>query len=165
MASKPTLRPQKHKIRLKLNGRVTTCETEPNRTLLEMIREDFGDTSPKEVCGGGNCGACTVLLDGKAVYSCLILAVECDGSSIGTVAGLGEGESLHPIQESFLSHDAYQCGYCTPGQIMSAVALLEEVSDPTTEQVVCGMSGNLCRCGAYQNILQAVLDSSKETSS
>jgi len=143
-------------VTLTVNGRSVDVHVEPRRTLLSVLREELGLTGAKEGCGEGNCGACTVLLDGQAVYACMTLAVECDGGEIRTVEGLADGEELHPVQGAFLEHDGYQCGFCTPGQIMAAVALLERCPSPTEDEVRQGMAGNLCRCGAYPNITASV---------
>jgi len=144
-------------VTLTVNGRSVDVHVEPRRTLLSVLREELGLTGAKEGCGEGNCGACTVLLDGHAVYACMTLAVECDGGEIRTVEGLADGEELHPVQGAFLEHDGYQCGFCTPGQIMAAVALLERCPSPTEDEVRQGMAGNLCRCGAYPNITASVI--------
>jgi aerobic-type carbon monoxide dehydrogenase small subunit (CoxS/CutS family) len=125
------------------------------RTLLDALREDFNLTGAKKVCNMGNCGACTVLADGHAMYACLLLAVDCDGRQITTIEGIGQGEELDPVQRAFIETDAFQCGYCTPGQIMSLRALLNETPDPTDEEIERAVSGNLCRCGAYLHIREA----------
>jgi len=143
-------------------------------SLLDVLRERLGITSPKKGCDHGQCGACTVLLDGRRALSCLALAVAHDGAEITTAAGLAEGDDLHPLQRAFIARDAFQCGYCTPGQIMSAVGMLREAEagwpsavtgDLSTERVALDedeirerMSGNLCRCGAYANIVPAIVD-------
>jgi aerobic-type carbon monoxide dehydrogenase small subunit (CoxS/CutS family) len=149
-------------VRLRVNGEEVTLHVEPHRTLLDVLRYELGLTGAKEGCGQGNCGACTVLLDGEAVYACLTLAIDCAGCEVRTVEGLAQGGMLHPVQSAFVGHDGYQCGYCTSGQVMSAVALLEHNPDPTREEVVRAMSGNLCRCGAYQGIVEAVLAAAGE---
>jgi xanthine dehydrogenase YagT iron-sulfur-binding subunit len=143
-------------VTLRVNGEPSTVYVEPHRTLLDVLREELGLTGAKEVCGEGNCGACTVLLDGESVYSCLTLAIECEGREVRTVEGLARGPELHPVQAAFIEHDGYQCGYCTPGQVMAAVALLEHNPQPTEDEVRREMSGNLCRCGAYKGIVAAV---------
>lgn len=149
--------PEKTAIRLDVNGQSQMVEVEPRRTLLDTLRVDLGLTGAKQVCDMGNCGACTVLLDGAAVYSCLTLAIECEGKTITTIEGLSQGESLHPLQQAFVQHDALQCGFCTPGQVLAAHALLERNPSPSEAEVVAGMSGNLCRCGAYRGIIDAVM--------
>jgi aerobic-type carbon monoxide dehydrogenase small subunit (CoxS/CutS family) len=149
--------PDRVMVTLRVNGRLVQVHIEPRRTLLSMLREELGLTGAKRSCGRGECGACTVLLDGETIYSCLTLAIECEGREIRTVEGLAQGERLHPVQEAFLEVDGYQCGFCTPGQVMSAVALLEHNPHPTEEDVRREMVGNVCRCGAYPNILRAVL--------
>jgi len=141
---------------LRVNGERVTVHVEPHRTLLDVLRDELGLTGAKHVCGEGNCGACTVLLDGETVYACLTLAIECEGSEVRTVEGLARGGALHPVQAAFVEHDGYQCGYCTPGQVLAAVALLEQEPNPTEDEIRLAMSGNLCRCGAYQGIVAAV---------
>jgi xanthine dehydrogenase YagT iron-sulfur-binding subunit len=138
-----------------LNGSDRTLSVEPRRTLLDALRHDLALTGTKKVCDMGNCGACTVLLDGRAVYSCLTLAVECAGREVTTIEGLAQGSELDPVQRAFIEADAFQCGFCTPGQIMSLRGLLNEHPAPTDDQILRAVSGNLCRCGAYQNILRA----------
>ena len=131
---------------------------DPSTTLLDALREQTALKGTKKGCDMGACGACTVLIDGKRVLSCLTLAVRCEGQSIRTIEGLAEGDDLHPVQAAFLAHDALQCGYCTPGQIMSAVALIDEGHAKTDDDIREWMSGNICRCGAYPNIVAAVRD-------
>ena len=147
-------------ITLIINGTKRTVEVEdPRVTLLDLLRERLHLTGTKKGCDRGQCGACTVLLDGRRINSCLALAVSQDGADVLTVEGLARGDELHPVQAAFIAHDALQCGFCTPGQIMSAVGLIQEGQagdDP--ERVREGMSGNLCRCGAYRGITEAVLD-------
>lgn len=149
--------PNKVSMTLSVNGRREAVEVEPRRTLLEALRIDMGLTGTKLVCDMGNCGACTVLVDSTAVYSCLTLALDCAGKAITTVEGLSEDGKIAPLQQAFIQHDALQCGFCTPGQLMAAHALLERNPHPTEAEVVAGMSGNLCRCGAYRGIVNAVL--------
>jgi aerobic-type carbon monoxide dehydrogenase small subunit (CoxS/CutS family) len=144
-------------VQININGRDRQIYIEPRRTLLSVLREELGLTGTKYGCGEGNCGACTVILDGAPVYACLTLAIDCEGRKVRTIEGLTKEGQLHPVQRAFIEHDGYQCGYCTPGQIMSAVALLEQNPHPTEAEVRHEMTGNLCRCGAYPNILQAVL--------
>jgi aerobic-type carbon monoxide dehydrogenase small subunit (CoxS/CutS family) len=152
----------KHKISFVINGEAKEVEIEPNRTLLKMLREDLDLIGAKEGCGAGECGACTVLVDNKAVNSCLMLAVEADGKEILTIEGLSDGINLDPLQESFIKHNALQCGYCTPGMVMSAKALLNRNPHPAEEDVKEALAGNLCRCTGYQRIVDAVLDVAKK---
>ena len=145
-----------HVISVTINGETRRLAVEPREVLLDLLRERLDLTGTKRVCTMGNCGACTVHLDGRAVYSCLVLGVECDGRELRTVEGLADGEELHPVQRAFIEHDAFQCGYCTPGQIMSLAALVDGAGDAIDEAAVLrATSGNLCRCGAYRNILAA----------
>ena len=143
-------------MRLKVNGTVRTIQAEPRVTLLDALRERLDLTGTKKGCDHGQCGACTVLVDGKRVNSCLSLAVMAQGKEITTVEGLAKGEELHPLQQAFIDHDGFQCGYCTPGQLMSGVACLKEGHAKTDDSVREWMSGNLCRCGAYPNIVAAI---------
>ena len=129
--------------------------SKPRRTLLDALREDLGLTGAKPGCEMGNCGACTVLVDGEAIYSCLALAVECQGRAITTIEGLTQGDALDPIQQAFIAHDALQCGFCTPGQVLAMKALLDRNPHPDDEEIDRAMSGNLCRCGAYPKIRAA----------
>ena len=152
----------KHKIRFTINGEVKEIEVQPNKTLLKMLREDLDLIGAKEGCGAGECGACTVLVDNEPVNSCLMLAVEADGKEILTIEGLSDGVNLDPLQESFIEHNALQCGYCTPGMVMSAKALLNRNPHPTEEDVKEALAGNLCRCTGYQCIINAVLDAAKK---
>ena len=152
-------------VTLQVNGHDVDVLIEPRRTLLSVLREELGLTGAKRGCGRGECGACTVIVDGETVYSCMTLAIDCQGSEIRTVEGLATGEQLHPVQAAFIEHDGYQCGFCTPGQVMSAVALLEHNPHPTKDQVRHEMAGNLCRCGAYPNIVRAVLAAAQEGAS
>lgn len=144
-----------------VNGRDVEVTIEPRRTLLSVLREDLGLIGTKEGCGEGNCGACTVMLDGRTIYACLMLAIDCEGRRIRTIEGLSEGTKLHPVQEAFVQEDGYQCGFCTSGQVMSAVALLQETPNPSRSEIRREMAGNLCRCGAYPNIVEAVLTASE----
>lgn len=160
----------KYSIKFILNGEEIEHETIPNITLLKMLREDFDLTGAKEGCGAGECGACTVIMDGVAVNACLVLAPEIDGRVIQTIEGLADGTHLDPLQVAFIDHAALQCGYCTPGMIMTAKALLEENPTPTYEEIKVGISGNLCRCTGYKKIVQAIqsvvdqnLNASKDT--
>jgi xanthine dehydrogenase YagT iron-sulfur-binding subunit len=145
-------------ITLDINGETRRLEVAPWTTLLDLLRLDLDLTGTKKGCDHGQCGACTVLLDGQRVNSCLTLAVMKDGSSVTTIEGLGADGALHSMQRAFVEHDAFQCGYCTPGQIMSSVALIEEGRAQTPDEIRELMSGNLCRCGAYPNIVAAIED-------
>ena len=143
---------------LQVNGKRVPLSIEPRTSLLDALREYAGLTGTKKGCDRGSCGACTVHIDGRRVNSCLTLAVRAEGRAVTTIEGLASGDELHPMQAAFLHHDAYQCGYCTPGQIMSAVALIQEGHAGTDAEIREHMSGNLCRCGAYANIVDAVRD-------
>lgn len=151
----------KRLISLTVNGEEHQVVVEPRTTLLEVLRDALGLTGAKEGCSLGNCGACTVLLHGKPVLSCLLLAVEAQGKEIVTIEGLAEGGRLHPIQEAFVEHGAVQCGFCIPGMILSAKALLDENPDPTEEEVKEAISGNLCRCTGYSSAVKAILAAAK----
>jgi carbon-monoxide dehydrogenase small subunit len=141
---------------LKVNGQIREAQVSSERTLLEFLRDDLGLKGTKEGCGEGDCGACTVIMDGMTVNSCLVLAVQAGGSSVLTIEGL-EGESgLHPIQRAFMESGAVQCGYCTPGMILSAKALLDAEPAPSRKQIRLALSGNLCRCTGYEKILDAI---------
>ena len=150
-------------ISLTVNGvRRNVALEDPRVTLLDLLRERLDLTGTKKGCDRGQCGACTVLVDGRRINSCLALAVSCDGAEILTIEGVARGDKLHPVQAAFIAHDGFQCGFCTPGQILSAIGLIEEGQagdDP--ERIREGMSGNLCRCGAYAGIADAVLDAQK----
>ena len=143
-------------VTLRVNGVEHDLALDTRTTLLDALRDAIGLTGTNKGCDQGACGACTVYVDGKRVVSCLTLAAQCDGREITTIEGIAEEGRLHPMQEAFVRHDAFQCGYCTPGQIMSAVALLEEGRAGSDEDIREFMSGNLCRCGAYTNIVAAV---------
>lgn len=143
-------------LRFKVNGEAYTLQVEPRKTLLEVIREDLGLQGTKLGCGGGECGACTVILDGKAVKSCLMLALDARGKEVWTIEGLVAGGDLHPLQRAFVEHGAIQCGYCTPGMIMSSKALLDENPHPTAQEIKDALAGNLCRCTGFTKILEAV---------
>ena len=145
-------------VKLTINGKRYTVEVEPRETLLYVLREKLGLTGTKQVCGKGECGACTVILNGKTVYACMMLAVEAHGAKITTIEGLSKGDKLHPIQQAFIKHDAYQCGFCTPGFELSLKALLEKNPNPNLEEIKKGLSGNLCRCGAYPHIFNVALE-------
>lgn len=143
-------------LHLKVNDEEYRLEVEPQELLLDVIRDKLNLTGTKRGCGTGDCGACTIIIDGKAVNSCLMLAIEADGKEIITIEGLAKKEQLHPLQEAFVQHGAIQCGYCTPGMILSAKALLDENSDPTEEEIRKAIAGNLCRCTGYTKIFQAI---------
>ncbi|HEX32174.1 MAG TPA: (2Fe-2S)-binding protein [Candidatus Acetothermia bacterium] len=144
------------KISFTVNGRVEERDVRDDERLLDLIRDDLQLTGAKEGCGEGECGACTVLIDGKAVASCLVLAPQVDGKDVLTVEGLARGEELHPIQRAFVEKGAVQCGFCTPGFIMSTYALLSVNSDPSDEEILAALEGNLCRCTGYAKIIEAV---------
>ena len=144
-------------VTLTINGEERRLEVEPWTSLLDLLRDKLDLTGTKKGCDHGQCGACTVLIDGRRINSCLKLAVTLDGAEVTTIEGLGQPGNLHPLQAAFIEHDAFQCGYCTPGQICSGVALLAEGRAHSREEVREQMSGNLCRCGAYPNIADAVL--------
>jgi xanthine dehydrogenase YagT iron-sulfur-binding subunit len=143
-------------VTLQVNGRARRLQLDSRVTLLDALREHLDLTGTKKGCDQGACGACTVLLDGKRVLSCLTLAAQCEGREVTTIEGLAGDGSLHPLQAAFIRHDGFQCGYCTPGQIMSAVALLKEGRAGSDEEIREFMSGNLCRCAAYPNIVAAI---------
>src|SRR6185369_78820 len=151
-------------ISLTINGTARSLVLDdPRVTLLDLLRERLGLIGAKKGCDRGQCGACTILADGRRINSCLALALSYDGSDILTIEGVADGETLHPVQSAFIAHDGFQCGFCTPGQIMSAIGLIQEGhagDDP--ERIREGMSGNLCRCGAYAGITEAVLDAQKQ---
>ena len=149
-------------VQTQVNGEPMELLCEPHQTLLEALRDELGLTGTKEGCGTGDCGACSVILNGQLVCSCLVLAAETDGQRVDTVEGLARGETLHPLQQKFLEHAALQCGVCTPGFLMAAKALLERNPDPTETQVRFGLAGNLCRCTGYDKIVRAVLDAAAE---
>jgi xanthine dehydrogenase YagT iron-sulfur-binding subunit len=143
---------------LAINGQHLTLALDPSTTLLDALREQTAFTGTKKGCDHGSCGACTVHIDGQRVLACLTLAMRCEGKAIRTIEGLADGDTLHPVQAAFLEHDGLQCGYCTPGQIMSATALIEEGHTGSDDEIREWMSGNICRCGAYPNIVAAVRD-------
>ena len=152
---------KQEEIVLKVNGTNYRLGIETRRTLLEVLRENLGLTGTKKSCNEGECGACTVLMDGRPVASCLVLAIDARGKEILTIEGLSEGEKLHPIQEAFLRHGAIQCGFCTPGMVMSAKAFLDENPEPTKTEIRKAISGNLCRCTGYQHIVDSIMAASK----
>jgi aerobic-type carbon monoxide dehydrogenase small subunit (CoxS/CutS family) len=143
-------------IRFTVNGKATSVDTEPDRPLLEVLREDLGLTGPKYGCGEGQCGTCTVLIDGQAAFSCLTPVRTAQGRAIVTIEGLAQGARLHPVQQAFVDEGAMQCGYCTPGMVLRTVALLKAHPKPTEAQIVEGLNGNLCRCSGQHRILAAV---------
>jgi aerobic-type carbon monoxide dehydrogenase small subunit (CoxS/CutS family) len=152
----------KKTITLNVNGKEVSGPVDPRMTLAEFLREELDLTGTKVGCNRGECGSCTVILDGAAVYSCSILAVEASGRKVLTIEGLAEGERLHPLQEAFVDQDALQCGYCTPGMVMSLKALLDRIPHPEEGEIRRAIDGNLCRCGCYPNIIQAVLNASEK---
>jgi carbon-monoxide dehydrogenase small subunit len=152
---------RREEIVLKVNGTNYQVEVEPWRTLVEVLRETLGLTGTKKSCNEGECGACTVMMDGRPVASCLVLAMDAQGKEIVTIEGLSEGERLHPIQEAFLKHGAIQCGFCTPGMVISAKALLDQNPRPTVSEARKAISGNLCRCTGYQHIVDSIMAASK----
>ncbi len=146
----------KEVVKLKINGKSHRLLIDPETTLAELLRDKLQLTGTKIVCNNGECGGCTVLLDGEAVYSCHMLALDSNGKEVLTIEGLMKGEELHPLQQTFIDEDGLQCGFCTPGQIIAAYALLKKKPKPTKEEIIEGMSGNLCRCAAYPNIIKSV---------
>jgi aerobic-type carbon monoxide dehydrogenase small subunit (CoxS/CutS family) len=144
-------------LTLTVNGTSYAINVEPNRVLVDVLRDVLGLTGTKKSCSEGECGACTVIMDGKPVASCLVLAVDADKKTITTIEGLADGENLHPLQVSFVQHGGIQCGFCTPGMIMSSKVLLDENPDPTPLEVRTAISGNLCRCTGYQQIVDSVM--------
>ena len=149
------------KVSLTVNGRTHEVDAPADERLLTTVRERFDLTGAKLVCGRGECGACTVLLDGRLAYSCLTLTAACHGAAVTTIEGVGTADSLHPVQEAFAAHDAAQCGYCTPGQVLAAIRLLERFPGPTDDDITREMSGNLCRCGTYPRIRAAIASLAK----
>ena len=145
-----------------INGEPMDFLCEPHQTLLDVLRDELGLTGSKEGCGSGDCGACSVILDGRLVCSCLMLAVEADGHSVQTIEGLATGNKLHPVQQKFLEHAALQCGFCTPGLLVAAKALLDRNPKPTETEARYWLAGNLCRCTGYDKIIRAVLDAAAE---
>src|SRR5690348_5981871 len=148
-------------MRLMVNGAAYDVTAPGHETLLSTLRERLQLTGTKLVCGRGECGACTVLLDGRTAYSCLTLTAACESCSITTIEGVGRDDALHPVQAAFIAHDAAQCGFCTPGQVLAAIALLQSNPAPSEADVRRGLSGNLCRCGTYPKIVRAVLAASE----
>ncbi len=150
-------------LALNVNGKKVNLEVEPQTTLAEALRDDLGLTGTKIACNQGECGACTVLLNNTPVYSCHMLALDAAGDDVVTIEGLMDGEKLHPVQEAFIEHDGMQCGFCTPGQVMAAQGLLLKNPKPNREEIVEGMSGNLCRCAAYPHILESAIAAVEKT--
>lgn len=148
-------------ITLKINGKPQNVTVEPRTTLLDALRDNLNYTGAKRVCDRGMCGACTVLMAGKPVYACTVLAIDAQDKEIETIEGLSTGRTLHPIETAFVNNDAQQCGYCTPGFVMATKAFLEKHPNPTPEQVEKGLGGNLCRCGTYMGVRKAVLEAAK----
>jgi xanthine dehydrogenase YagT iron-sulfur-binding subunit len=154
--------PGKVPITLKINGANKSLNLEPRVTLLDALRDELELTGAKRVCDRTTCGACTVIVNGKSVYSCSMLAIETQGKAITTVESLAQGEKLHPVQQAFVDNDGQQCGYCTPGFVMACKAFLDKNPNPTVEQVRKGLGGNLCRCGTYVGVTKAVLEAAKK---
>ena len=161
-AAAPVVGPAAVPITLRVNGKPYKLNIEPRVTLLDALRDHLELTGAKKVCDRANCGACTVILDGKAVYACSVLAIEAQGKAVETVEGLATGERLHPVSAAFVRNDAQQCGYCTPGLVMAAKSFLDRNPNPTRDQVLEGLGGNLCRCGTYMGVRAAVLEAAKE---
>ena len=151
-------------ITLTIDGKPHQLKVEPRVTLLDAMRDRLDKTGMKRVCDRGTCGACTALVDGRTVYTCSMLAIEAQGKEIRTIEGLSQGTALHPVQQALIEHDGTMCGFCTPGFVMAAVALLEKHPQPTVEQVRAGLDGNICRCGTYKGLLEAVLEGGKGVS-
>ncbi|MDN5288642.1 MAG: 2Fe-2S ferredoxin [Mucilaginibacter sp.] len=149
---------EKLPLKMEVNGKQQNLSVEPRSTLLDILREQLDLTGTKKGCDHGQCGACTVHVDGKRINSCLTLGIMMNGKKITTIEGLAKGDQLHPMQEAFIKHDGFQCGYCTPGQIMSAVACIREGHAGSEQEIREYMSGNICRCGAYPNIVNAILE-------
>ncbi len=154
--------PGKIPVTLRINGVDYPTDVEPRAFLLDVLRDELALTGTKKVCDNGECGACTVIIDDKLVYSCLTLAIECEGKEIRTIEGLATDGVPHPVQKAFIKEDGYQCGFCTPGQVLAVTYLLEHNPDPTLDEVKRGVSGNLCRCGAYPKIFKSALTAAKE---
>jgi aerobic carbon-monoxide dehydrogenase small subunit len=148
-------------LKMMVNGKPVEVRVNPTWTLLKVLREELKLTGTKKGCEQGDCGACTIILDGKAVNACLVLALQVQGKSVETIEGLGNPENLHPLQKSFIKQNAVQCGFCSPGMLMSAKALLDRTPHPTTEEIKRGISGNLCRCTGYVKIIRAIEEASK----
>ena len=155
--------PGKVPVALTVNGKALNAQLEPRVTLLDALRDRFDLTGAKRVCDRGTCGACTILMDGKAVYSCSILAIDAQGRQITTIEGLGEPGKLHPIQQAFVDNDGQQCGFCTPGFVMATKAFLDQHPHATADEIKTGLGGNFCRCGTYAGIKAAVMQVAKES--
>jgi carbon-monoxide dehydrogenase small subunit len=153
---------KRHHISAVVNGDAVDFLTDPGATLLDALRDELNLTGSKEGCGSGDCGACSVILDGRLVCSCLVLAVEAEGRRVETIEGMAEGSQLHPLQRKFLEHAALQCGFCTPGLLIAAKALLEANPDPTESEARYWLAGNLCRCTGYDKVIRAVMDAAAE---
>lgn len=149
-------------VTTKINGDPVEYLCEPDETLLDVLRDQLGMTGSKEGCGTGDCGACTVTMDGRLVCSCLVLGAEAEGAEVGTIEGMAKGEALHPLQQKFIEHAALQCGICTPGILVAAKSLLERNPDPTEEETRYWLAGNLCRCTGYDKIIRAVMDAAAD---
>lgn len=143
-------------LKFNLNGQDTAIEVKPDRRVVDLLREDLGLTGVKECCGAGECGACTILVDGESRLSCLILAAQLESKTVTTIEGVAEGDGLHIVQQAFIDRGAIQCGFCTPGMVLAALDLLQRRPKPTREEIRVGLSGNLCRCTGYQKIVDAV---------
>jgi len=151
----------KKRISLEINGKMMSLVVEPRETLLDILRERLNLTGPKKICNRGECGGCTVLMDEKPIYACMFLAIKADGKKITTVEGLSKNEKLHPIQEAFIKEDGYQCGFCTPGFIMTTVAFLDKNNNPDLDEIKNALSGNLCRCGNYVKIFSTIREAAE----
>ncbi len=160
--SSPPPQPERLDVTLQINDSSVSLSVDPRTSLLDALREQAGLTGTKKGCDRGACGACTVHIDGRRVLSCLTLAARCQGKAVTTIEGLAAGNDLHAVQAAFLHHDGFQCGYCTPGQIMSAAALIKEGHTGSDAEIREWMSGNICRCGAYPNIVAAIRDAARE---
>lgn len=152
----------KHHVSAVVNGEPAEFLCETQQTLLDVLRDELGLTGSKEGCSSGDCGACSVIVDGRLVCSCLMLAVEAEGKTVQTIEGIADGDRLHPVQQKFLEHAALQCGFCTPGFLVAAKALLDQNPDPTESEVRYWLTGNLCRCTGYDKIVRAVLDAAAD---
>jgi len=151
----------KHHVSAVINGEPTEFLCETQQTLLDVLRDEIGLTGSKEGCASGDCGACSVIVDGRLICSCLMLGCEADGTAITTIEGIAQGDHLHPVQQKFLEHAALQCGFCTPGLIVASKALLDENPNPTEEEARYWLAGNLCRCTGYDKVIRAVMDAAE----